>query len=45
MLDLFTGDGLKYLLSSPLLLVGVLFQLWMGIDAVRRREWVCRYHR
>ena len=42
MLDVLTGDGsyLKYLLSSPLLLVGVLFQIWMGIDAVRRREWV-----
>jgi hypothetical protein len=42
MLDVLTGDGsyLKYVLSSPLLLVGLLFQLWMGIDAVRRREWI-----
>jgi hypothetical protein len=42
MLDVLTGDGsyLKYVLSSPLLLVGLLFQLWMGIDAARRREWI-----
>ena len=25
--------------SSPLMLVGAVFQLWMLIDAVRRREW------
>jgi len=42
MLDVFTGDGsyLQYVLSSPLVLVGLIFQLWMGIDAVRRREWL-----
>lgn len=42
MFDVLTGDGsyLRYVLSSPLLLVGLLFQLWMGIDAVRRREWL-----
>lgn len=32
--------NLNYLLSSPLVLVMTLFQLWMLIDAVRRREWV-----
>jgi hypothetical protein len=42
MLELLTGDGsyLKYVFSSPLLLIGLAFQLWMGIDAVRRREWL-----
>ena len=41
MFDVFSGDGsyLNYI-SSPLLLVGVLFQLWMGVDALRRREWL-----
>lgn len=29
----------KYLLSSPLALIGIAFQLWMFIDAIRRREW------
>ena len=42
MLDVLTWDGsyLQYVLSSPFLLVGLLFQLWMGVDAVRRRAWV-----
>ena len=41
MFDVFSRDGsyLNYI-SSPLLLVGVLFQLWMGVDALRRREWL-----
>lgn len=42
MLDVLTGDGsyLQYALRSPFVLAGLLFQLWMGVDAVRRREWV-----
>ena len=31
---------LDYVLSSPLALLGLVFQIWMFIDAVRRREWV-----
>src|SRR5512143_2257263 len=31
--------SLQYLLTSPIFLLGTLFQLWMLIDAVRRREW------
>ena len=31
---------LKYLVTSPVALVGLLFQLWMLIDALRRREWL-----
>jgi hypothetical protein len=30
----------NYLISSPLLLVMVAFQIWMLIDALRRREWL-----
>jgi len=30
----------KHVLTSPITLVGFAFQLWMFIDAVRRREWV-----
>jgi hypothetical protein len=30
----------NYLISSPLLLVVVAFQIWMLIDALRRREWL-----
>ncbi|MGB7767662.1 MAG: tetratricopeptide repeat protein [Verrucomicrobiia bacterium] len=30
----------NYLISSPLLLVLVAFQIWMLIDALRRREWL-----
>jgi hypothetical protein len=33
-------DSLKYLISSPFALIALLFQLWMFIDAIRRREWV-----
>lgn len=33
-------DSLKYLISSPLALIALLFQLWMFIDALRRREWI-----
>ncbi len=33
-------DHLRSLLTSPLALAGLLFQLWMFVDAVRRREWV-----
>jgi hypothetical protein len=39
--DAFTNlDYLKYLVTSPFALVALLFQLWMFIDAIRRREWV-----
>src|SRR5437763_13076718 len=30
----------RYLLSAPWLLLVFLFQLWMFVDAVRRREWI-----
>lgn len=35
--DLF---NLESLLTSPFMLVGTAFQLWMGIDALRRREYL-----
>ena len=31
---------LQYLLTSPLALAGFAFQVWMFIDAIRRREWI-----
>jgi hypothetical protein len=31
---------LDYIITSPFALIGFLFQLWMFIDAVRRREWL-----
>jgi hypothetical protein len=30
----------NYLISSPILLLLVVFQIWMFIDAIRRREWL-----
>ena len=30
----------NYLISSPLLLALAVFQIWMLIDALRRREWL-----
>jgi hypothetical protein len=33
-------DTLRALLASPLFLIATLFQVWMLIDAVRRREWI-----
>jgi hypothetical protein len=33
-------DYLKYLVTSPFALLLLLFQLWMFIDAIRRREWM-----
>ena len=33
-------DYLKYVISSPFTLIALLFQLWMFIDAIRRREWI-----
>lgn len=30
----------RYLLTSPFTIIMVLFQLWMFIDAIRRREWL-----
>jgi hypothetical protein len=31
---------LDYIITSPFALIGFLFQLWMFINAVRRREWL-----
>lgn len=31
---------LRYLLSSPVALALFAFQIWMAVDAVRRREWI-----
>src|SRR5215207_1927097 len=31
---------IRYIITSPFALVGFLFQVWMFIDAVRRREWL-----
>ena len=31
---------LRYLITSPYFLVITAFQLWMLIDAIRRREWM-----
>src|ERR1043166_93968 len=33
-------QALPYLITSPFWLIGFLFQVWMFIDAVRRREWI-----
>ena len=33
---------LHYIITSPLALIGFLFQAWMFIDALRRREWLWR---
>jgi hypothetical protein len=33
-------ETLKYIITSPLALAGLLFQLWMLVDAIRRREWI-----
>jgi hypothetical protein len=30
----------EYLISSPVWLIGVAFQIWMLVDAIRRREWI-----
>lgn len=30
----------EVLLQNPLFLIGVIFQLWMAIDAIRRGEWI-----
>src|ERR1051326_7789170 len=32
--------SLQYLLTSPAFLIGTAFQLWMLVDAIRRREWI-----
>lgn len=32
--------NLSYLMSHPYLLVGLAFQAWMFIDAIRREEWI-----
>ncbi|MEK7676528.1 MAG: tetratricopeptide repeat protein [Verrucomicrobiota bacterium] len=34
------GAGTRYLLENPWLLVLAAFQIWMLIDAIRRREWL-----
>ena len=33
-------SSLDYIITSPFALVAFLFQVWMFIDAIRRREWV-----
>lgn len=30
----------EYFLYSPLLLIGLAFQIWMFVDAIRRQEWI-----
>lgn len=42
MLVAFLGDfpSLRYLLASPLALVLAALQIWMLVDAARRREWL-----
>ena len=42
MLDgsIFSLDYLRALLASPIFLISTLFQIWMLIDAIRRREWL-----
>lgn len=30
----------EYLLYSPLMLIGLAFQIWMFVDAIRRQEWI-----
>ncbi len=40
MLAMSIAGYLHYLISSPAFLIGAAFQLWMGVDALRRREWV-----
>ena len=32
--------GAAYLLTSPLALLALAFQIWMLVDAIRRREWL-----
>lgn len=39
-ISIFELDSLQHLLTSPVFLIGSIFQIWMLIDAVRRREWV-----
>lgn len=39
LLNLFDAGGLEYLITSPLLLIGAAFQIWMIIHAIRQREW------
>lgn len=31
---------LGYLLTSPLFCIGAVFEIWMLVDAIRRREWI-----
>ena len=33
-------SSIRYILTSPVAIIGLLFQLWMLIDALRRREWL-----
>ena len=30
----------EYLISSPVWLIAVAFQIWMLVDAIRRQEWI-----
>ena len=31
---------LEWVIRSPIALLGLVFQVWMLVDAVRRREWL-----
>lgn len=33
-------ENLRYFLSNPFLILILIFQIWMFIDALRRREWI-----
>jgi hypothetical protein len=37
---LFDADQLRRIFTSPFVLVSIAFQIWMFVDAVRRREWI-----
>jgi len=39
-ISLFDLDSLQHVIKSPWFWVGTAFQLWMVIDAIRRREWL-----
>jgi hypothetical protein len=38
--SVFNFFNIEYLLGSPFLLLFFVFQVWMFVDAVRRREWI-----
>src|SRR5688572_4726374 len=40
MLGFFNPFDIGFYLQNPILLLGLAFQLWMLIDAIRRQEWL-----